>query len=199
MAVDGYMYFQGYDNSDLPNKLLPSESTVDTADSKEVLFTTMGFKDAADKQSLFEIEDFSFDIEQTLNIGSGSTGSGAGRVSFNPFSINRKIDKSSSKLFEMACSGTPFKQVALGLRKAGGGPTSGRIYLVFLFKLVAVKTIAWSYDDESPKEAMTFSYGGLQIRYAPQKSDGTLAEPIAGGWNLVKNVKDQGMAAIDTK
>ena len=29
---------------------------------------------------LFEIEDFSFDIEQTLNIGSQSTGAGAGRV-----------------------------------------------------------------------------------------------------------------------
>lgn len=30
-----------------------------------------------------------------LNIGSQSTGAGAGRVTFNPFSIHRKIDRSS--------------------------------------------------------------------------------------------------------
>ena len=43
--------------------------------------------------SLFEIEDFSFDTEQTLNIGSQSTGAGAGKITFNPFSITRKIDR----------------------------------------------------------------------------------------------------------
>jgi bacteriocin-like protein len=29
----------------------------------------------------------SFDIEQTLNIGSQSTGAGAGKVTFNPFQV----------------------------------------------------------------------------------------------------------------
>ena len=33
----------------------------------------------------FEIKDYSFDIEQTLNIGSQSSGAGAGKVTFNPF------------------------------------------------------------------------------------------------------------------
>jgi hypothetical protein len=32
----------------------------------------------------------SADIEQTLNIGSQSSGAGAGKVTFNPFSITRK-------------------------------------------------------------------------------------------------------------
>jgi hypothetical protein len=41
-------------------------------------------------RGLFEIEDFSFDLEQTLNIGSQSTGAGAGKVTFNPFSITRR-------------------------------------------------------------------------------------------------------------
>ena len=41
----------------------------------------------------------------------------------------------------MACSGTPFQQVGLGLRKcAGGDDQPARSYLVFDFKLVAVKT-----------------------------------------------------------
>jgi hypothetical protein len=36
----------------------------------------------------FEIEDYSFDIEQVLNIGSQSSGGGSGKVSFNPFSVD---------------------------------------------------------------------------------------------------------------
>jgi len=36
----------------------------------------------------FELSDFSFDIEQTLNIGSQSSGAGAGKVDFDPFQIN---------------------------------------------------------------------------------------------------------------
>ena len=33
---------------------------------------------------------FSFDIEQTLNIGSQATGAGAGKVTFNPFTAPKK-------------------------------------------------------------------------------------------------------------
>ncbi len=192
MAVDGYMWFKDYNNA-----YLKSESQVDTkanGGNNEPLFDRF-FKATAsagtpDDPTLFEIEDFSFDIEQTLNIGSQSTGAGAGKVTFNPFSITRKIDRSSPILFKLACSGTPFQEVALGLRKSSGGTVSGRIYLVFRFKLVAVKTISWSYDDESPKETVTFEYGGLQVHYSQQQPNGDMAPALAGGWNRVKNVRD---------
>ena len=119
-----------------------------------------------------------------------STGAGAGKVTFNPFSITRKIDRFSPLLFQASCSGTPYQKVALGLKKSAGGNTSGIIYLAFIFKLVAVKTISWSYDDEAPKETTTFEYGGLQVHYSPQKPDGTLDTVVPSGWNRVKNVRD---------
>ena len=90
----------------------------------------------------------------------------------------------------MACSGTPFEEVVLGLRKSSGGTTTGRVYLVFRFKLVAVKTISWAYDDESPKETVTFEYGGLQIHYSQQEASGKMKAQISGGWNRVRNVRD---------
>src|SRR4051794_34448080 len=125
MAVDGYMYFQMYEG----DKFLASESQVDTTDAADgcPLWISKAFdwsgaaKKNGDWASLFEIEDFSFDIEQTLNIGSQSTGAGAGKVTFNPFSITRKIDVSSAVFYERACAGEPFKNVVLGLRKSGGG------------------------------------------------------------------------------
>lgn len=189
MAIDAYMFFKEY----LTNggKYLASESQVARGKGADPMFDNFGFKEALGNGGIFEVEDFSFDVEQTLNIGSQSSGAGAGRITFNPFSITRKIDRASPRLFEMACSGTSFETVALGARKSSGGDQSGTIYLVFKFKLVAVKTIGWSYDDESPKETTTFEYGGLQVHYTVQKPDGSPGQTLAGGWNRVKNIKDQ--------
>lgn len=186
MAIDAYMYFQDYNNT-----YLPSESQVDGTNAKEPMWKEHKFNEASDAKGIFEVEDFSFDIEQVLSIGSQSTGAGAGKVTFNPFSITRKIDKSSPEFYNKACSGTAFKKVALGARKAAGGTQTGGIYLVFSFKLVAVKTLAWSYDDEAPKETITFEYGGLIVSYTQQKPDGSLNGPeFQKGWNRVKNISD---------
>lgn len=188
MATDGYMIFQGYDGT-----WLPAESTVDLGKATEELaqpFTKAGVG------NIFEVEDYSFDVEQTLNIGSQSTGAGAGKITFNPFSITRKIDKSSPTLFANACQGKAFQQVSLGLRKSSGTDTSGLFYLRFDFKLVAVKTIAWMHDEESPKETITFEYGGLQIRYTPQNSGGSMLPVVAAGWNRTTNTIDTGASPI---
>ncbi|HXJ01601.1 MAG TPA: type VI secretion system tube protein Hcp [Micropepsaceae bacterium] len=181
MAVDSYMYFENYDNS-----YLQSETQTPIAASKDGL--TAAFAAANNAHGLFEVEDYSFDIEQVLNIGSQSSGAGAGKVTFNPFSITRKIDVASPVLFQNACTGTPFKNVGLGLRKSAGGATSGVFFLVFTFKLVAVKTVSWAHDDESPKETVTFEYGGLAIQYVQQKPDGSFLPPVMRGWNRIRNI-----------
>jgi type VI secretion system secreted protein Hcp len=183
MAIDSFVVFIPYTGSPLL-----SESQVDMSKNNEELASDL--KSYASASQLFEVEDYSFDIEQVLNIGSQSTGAGAGKITFNPFSITRKIDRSSPVLFDMACSGTAFKQVSLALRKSAGGMTSGVIFLRFDFKLAAVKTISWSHDDEAPKETTTFEYGGMLIRYCQQNANGSLNTAIPGGWNRVKNIQD---------
>jgi len=194
MAIDAYMFFQKYSGS-AAGDYLASESQVELqTGGKDNPDMIKPFKDAYDKKfpnnrcGLFEIEDYSFDIEQVLNIGSQSSGAGAGKVTFNPFSITRKIDCASPQFFQMACSGTPFHTVSLGLRKSAGGTASGLVFLMFTFRLVAVKTISWAHDDESPKETVTFEYGGLNIMYTQQKPDGSPVTPDPGGWNRVKNI-----------
>lgn len=197
MAIDSYMYFQDYSSN-----FLPSESQVSLVKSADQGDFWTPFNAAAgasvavgglSNHGLFEVEDYSFDIEQVLNIGSQSSGAGAGKITFNPFSITRKIDCASPRFFQMACSGTPFQQVGLGLRKSSGtnqGTGAGSFFLAFTFKLVAVKTISWAHDDESPKETVTFEYGGMVIQYAQQKQDGSFGAIIPGGWNKVQNIQD---------
>ncbi len=192
MAVDAYMTFKPYGKP-----LLDAESQVDFSKNKEELSTKPSSLTAG---KVFEVEEYNFDIEQTLNIGSQSSGAGAGKVTFNPFSITRSIDIASPILYQMACSGTAFETVTLALRKSmgagaaaiGGEDTSGGIFLRFDFKLVAVKTISWAHDETSPKETVSFEYGGLQMRYMRQKAEGSFDTVIAGGWNRVKNVQDLG-------
>jgi len=194
MAIDAYVVFQPYNGS--PPQ---SESQLDfTANASDSLWSDMSaFKGATLSGGkltfgqIFEIEDYSFDIEQVLNIGSQAGGSGAGKVTFNPFSITRKIDQASPNMYQMCCQGTPFKMVSLAFRKSAGGQSAGSFYLRFDFKLVAIKTISWSHDDESPKETMTFEYGGMLVRYCAQNPDGSLQAANPGGWNRVKNVVDQ--------
>src|ERR1035437_6208018 len=60
--------------------------------------TADGFKDH------IAVDGFEFNVEQTLNIGSQSSGSGAGKITFNPFVVTKHYDKSSPKLFLAACT-----------------------------------------------------------------------------------------------
>jgi type VI secretion system secreted protein Hcp len=185
MAIDSYMSFLQSDGS----TYLQGESQVQiTADSPLGTDIKVGY--------VFEIDDFSFDVEQVLNIGSQSSGAGAGKITFNPYQITRKTDRASPILFQMCCSGMHFQQVSLFLRRAGGATTgatiaSGTTFLRFDFALVAVATISWSGadGDEACKEEVTFQYGALQIRYQQQDVTG-LAKggPIPGSWNRVNNV-----------
>jgi type VI secretion system secreted protein Hcp len=196
MAIDSYMIFVPYSGSTLlaESQVALQGSLAGNEPLANDSAANFNFKSFVGANQVFEVSDYSFDIEQQLNIGSQSTGAGAGKVVFNPFSITRKIDKSSPQFFQMACAGTAFKNVYLCLRKSGGGAegdqSSGLIFLRFDFKLVAIKTISWSHDDESPNETMTFEYGGLQVRYSQQKTDGTMMPLVGFGWNRVKNISD---------
>ncbi|MDE2581313.1 MAG: type VI secretion system tube protein Hcp [Rhodospirillales bacterium] len=193
MAFDTYMQFLDSDGS-----WLQGESQVKISGD-----SPLG-TDIKEKY-VFEIDEFSFDIEQTLNMGSQSSGAGAGKVTFNPYSITRKTDRASAALFTMCCAGQHFKQVSLYIRKAGGNTgggisgagsqsaTSGVTFLRFDFALVAVKSISWSGSDgdEAPKEEVQFEYGALKIQYCQQDSTGKLMTgspgQTLGTWNRIWN------------
>ncbi len=180
MAVDSYMLFQTYDSN-----YLAAESQVDFGKSSS---DTVGKPFLSQAGKVFEVDTFSFDIEQTINMSSQSSGAGAGKVQFNPFKITRKIDKASSALYLMACQGKTFKTVSLGFRKASGIEASGLFFLRFDFQFVAVKTMSWSHGDDSPTEDVELEYGALGIVYAVQNQDGTMTAQNPVSWDKIKNL-----------
>ena len=67
MAIDSYVFFLPYTGS-----ALASESQVDMSKNTEDLASDL--KTYASSSQLFEVTDYSFDVEQTLNIGSAGSG-----------------------------------------------------------------------------------------------------------------------------
>ncbi len=142
------------------------------------------------KQNAFELSEFNFDIENTLNIGSASGGAGAGKVQFNEFNVKKRTDKASPVLFLNCCNGGHFGDVELHLRKSGVDKAkTGGNYLRFSFKLVAVKKIGWSgtTGDDVCEEEVTFEYGAIRIQYWWQDPDGSVKGPKETEWSRVKN------------
>jgi hypothetical protein len=76
MAVDAYMQFQKAGDK----SWLKAESQIKLKDSSPLASDSTGqsFANGVSGSNLFEIEDYSFDVEQTLNIGSQSSGTFAG-------------------------------------------------------------------------------------------------------------------------
>jgi type VI protein secretion system component Hcp len=136
--------------------------------------------------TVIEVQSASFDAVQVLNIGSQSTGSGAGKVTFNPFSITRKPDANSATFWSQMCSGTPFRTVTLTATD-GAAATP---FLTFTMGLAAIKTVSVSASEAGGAiEIVTFQYGQGTYGAAQQNADGSLGKVVTAGWDIVKNIK----------
>ena len=91
--------------------------------------------------------------------GAGAGGGANRRVQVHDIAIVKRIDKARPKLFSACATGKLFPTATLVFRK-----TNGKIYPVFRFKLVKVKTISFGQSGGStPEESITLDYASQQI------------------------------------
>lgn len=194
MAVDTYLVLTPYAGAGF-GAPLRTESQLD------LRLKDLGTGASIAANTLLAVLDYSLDVEQTVNIGSASSGAGAGKIKFNALQISKKIDILSPSLFQLCASGRPFAKLdLLFVRSTGSETPNPLLYLQFTFKLAAVAAISYSSGDESVNEHVTFEYGDFQIRYEKQIADGTLSGPPAvAGWNIIRNVADLGTQPIQSK
>lgn len=131
--------------------------------------------------------------EQTLNIGSQSTGAGAGKVAFNPTTFSKPVGANSPKFFQLMASGTSFKFVQFNFYNSAGGADQ-LVYRITL-KLVAFKSIqraAATCSGNCPGiiENYSVEYGGKVITAFTVNPDGSPGTSYTFGWNRVKNISD---------
>ncbi len=130
------------------------------------------------------LPNFSYNVEQTLSIGSQSSGAGAGKITFNPFSFKIPLGQWDSEFFARCASGSAYQDVQVAFFKQAPSAKTDKPYVLFDFKLVAVKTIALDFSGDRPFQTYTFEYGGLWEQFT-----GPTGQPISKGWNRVRNVE----------
>ncbi len=143
--------------------------------------------DSMSKKGATEIYSFSWGASNPVTVGSGTTGSGAGKVSLSSFSCMKKLDNSSPNLIKNCCIGDHFKTGSVLLRKAG---STQIIYLQYDLTEVYVESYQVSGSsggDDTPTESLSFTFASFVMSYWPQKSDGSAGTKVTAGWNVTTN------------
>lgn len=142
-------------------------------------------KDFTNKMDIFS---FSLGASNPSSVATG-TGSGAGKVSISSISVQKVVDKATSKLFMACCQGKHFTKGKLTVREAGGD--SPVEYLVLDFTQVFVDSISWgaASGGEKPSESVSFSFASVKFTYQEQAAAGSGSKAGEAGWDLQKNSK----------
>ncbi|WP_435140687.1 Hcp family type VI secretion system effector [Pseudopelagicola sp. nBUS_19] len=166
MAFDAFCYFKGSD---------VSGETQDKTFSKE---------------GAFEILSFEIGAENNINIGSISSGGGAGKATFKELTITKKTDSASCAMFSKLCEGNHFDEMVIELRRAGGSAgVSGQTFLKWQFALVMIQDISWSGSDGDDicEETVVIQYGAMKVAYTQQNEQGKKGSEYSGEWSRVLN------------
>jgi type VI secretion system secreted protein Hcp len=146
--------------------------------------------EAQDDKHKNEIEITSFSWG-AANAGSGNvgTGSGTGKVLVQDLSITKFMDKSSVPLFVACCTGKHIPTLTLTARRAGGEKQVE--YCIIKGTEVYVSGFSNSGDDPATlaSETVSFNFAKIELKYTPQKADGSAAAAINGGWDIKENKK----------
>jgi type VI secretion system secreted protein Hcp len=141
----------------------------------------------------WEVMSFSFGASNPSTVGSGTTGSGGGKVSISSFNVMKRTDNASPKLFKACCMGSFYDTATVVLRKAGG--KAPLVYLQYDFTEVYVDNIQWSGSsggDDTPAESVSFSFATVKVQYWPQLKDGKAGTLCDASWNITTNNESVG-------
>jgi hypothetical protein len=107
-----------------------------------------------------KVKTFSGDLDVPIAIGSQSTGAGAGKITFNPFTITQAKSSPTLVFQQSVSSGTAFKTGTVSfVHTAADGSTTSQLDLNV--KLVAAKSEDVSFQNGVSTEKTQFEYGGL--------------------------------------
>jgi len=133
-----------------------------------------------------EIQDFTLGIQNAANLG--STGIGAGKVSFGDVSFTRNIDGNSPLIFTALAGGTHINTATVTVTQpntTGGAPFIQAVY-TFSTVLFTSQTLNASAGNPTTEE-VSFTYGKLSITYNQRAADGSIGHVSTGSWNRITN------------
>ncbi len=105
-------------------------------------------------------------------------------LDMQPVSYSRQFDTASTLLFQSLVGCETLDQISIVKRKAAGTANSGEVYLRLDFSKVLMTELDWKDAEHIVEETGTFIYKQLQVRYRPQKPDGTMGTVVRTVWTM---------------
>lgn len=121
---------------------------------------------------------FAGGVENTITIGSGTGGAGAGKATFDSFTLTKLVDATSPSLLMFAVTGRHFDKVTVDLFRAGTQVPE----LTYTFKLAFVTETKHSLLGTKPAEDVKVAIGELDILFQPETGS-----PVHFCWSVVTN------------
>jgi len=149
--------------------------------------------ESTDSKHKDEVELLSFEhsLVNQSKVGSGTSGSGAGKPVFGALNLVARTNLASPTLFQAAATGDHFKKAVLTVRKSGKGQQE---YHTIELGEVYVSSFSNGYMPVEGKEEevehvdrIGLSYKTIKLSYKPQSADGAMGAPAIGQFNLGTN------------
>lgn len=142
--------------------------------------------ESQDVQHKGEIELNSWSFGGTnVGVSQAHAGMGGKEAKFDAqdFQFTTRISKASPRFAQACASGQHFKGATLFARR--GAERERQAYLTI--KLVDIQIVSYqqngSRGTDSPNEQVSLSYARIEIEYKEQKPDGSLGDPVRGGFD----------------
>ncbi len=137
----------------------------------------------------FNVSYFTFGLVQTPNIGSQSSGAGAGKVTSQPLEVHAALSAFQPLILPTA-QGEPFKTCSLMVSEKDGTTTE------FDFSEVAVHSLtvaaSSSAQDGNPAKYtdVQLEYGAVKVKSSGGADDGGTGGTPPVGWNITTNTQE---------
>jgi type VI secretion system secreted protein Hcp len=112
----------------------------------------------------------------------------ARRSSLTPFSITKKVDKASPKLFLACATGQHIQSAVLTFRDVEAG-TAPYEYLTITLTDVLISSyqLGGNAGGDLPLESISISYSKIEYKYVGRQPNGQLLPPVIVTFDVLKN------------
>lgn len=145
--------------------------------------------ESADSKHKGEIDvlSWSWGMTQSGNAHVGG-GAGAGKVNVQDFTFTKYVDSSSPLMMLKCCNGKHYPEALFTIRKAGENPVE-YLKIKFTEVLVSSVTTGGHGGEDRLTENVTLNFAKVDVKYTPQKADGSPDSPIPMAWDIAANTK----------
>ncbi|MDR6265574.1 MULTISPECIES: type VI secretion system tube protein Hcp [Rhodobacterales] len=138
----------------------------------------------------FDVIDFSFGVENQVNVGSSSGGLGSGRVQLDRMEFTKNTDTATTDMVLAACTGAHIDEFHLSIRKGGAdAKKSGGEFVHVQMNNVVIESVKWagSDGDETFKDSVVLAFASIKIDYKKQDFKGALTDGGTVQWSQTQN------------